>query len=405
MRSHGSTHARLAALVAAFALTAFEVRAGAADDDTDQKIDKALKVLSMFSFETLWYLHYAYAKVPVDESRPALGYETENAFRVTRGHLTVKVRPVDWFGAAVTADTTQDGDGDMKVRLKYLYGIFTAPMETRFITEPSLEFGLEPMPWIGFEEQINWYRAQGSMFMERNGLFNSSDFGVTLSALLGRKLDAPAREVTSPKYPGTWGSLSLGLYNGGGYTAFEKNAAKSFEGRLTVRPAGGYFPYLQASYFGIIGRGNVEKGEDWNPPIWWQHAAMLSFEHRYVTATAQFVTGKGNQRGSYLDWATEVDPLTGDEIIVGIDKVHEYMGASGFLELSLPWIISSVIGRYDWFRREDVDRQRIIVGYALHFYGFRRNFILIDFDYAIPDKNVEGIEETWEVKVTLQIKL
>jgi hypothetical protein len=397
-------------LLAALALRATPAASGedapaTSQDEKDRKIDKVYAFVQMFKFETLWYLHYRYGRKAEDAGSPAPGYETYNAFNISRGYLTMKVTPLSWFGGRITLDAHQDDEGDMKVRLKYLYGQFTVPMETKVLTEPNLEFGLVHMPWLDFEEHVNRYRAQGTMLMERSSLFNSADFGVTVGALLGPKLGEAYQKSVSGKYPGAWGSLALGLYNGGGYHAFEKNAAKAFEGRVTLRPAGPYFPYLQLSYFGLIGKGNMEKTDDWNAPAWWQHAVMLSFEHRYFVVTGQFVLGKGNQKGTFLDWETEIDPVTDEEVITGIAKVHEHMGASGFLEIKLPWILSSVIGRYDWFRKEDVDTQRIIAGWAFHFFGFHKNFLMLDVDCVMPDKNIEGAENTWEFKLTLQVEL
>ena len=42
------------------------------------------------------------------------------------------------------------------------------------------------MPWLDFEEHINNFRMQDTMFMERNGLFNSADVGVMAGGNLGR---------------------------------------------------------------------------------------------------------------------------------------------------------------------------------------------------------------------------
>ncbi|MBW2263726.1 MAG: hypothetical protein JRG91_17330, partial [Deltaproteobacteria bacterium] len=351
------------------------------------------------------YLHFHYGND---------GDVTYNEFSIGRGYLTMKVRPVEWFEPRITLDAHQDESGDMKVRLKYLYGKFKIPVETKVVTDPFLEFGIVHMPWLDYEEHINWYRAQGTMFMERNKLFNSADFGATLGTLLGRKLDKDYQETVSSKYPGSLGSMAIGVYNGGGYHALEKNAYKSFDGRISIRPLGPVLPNLQLSYFFIVGRGNQEKGAGWKPPLWRSHAFMASFEHRYLAVTGQFVMGKGNQKGNFTHWATEPDPATGEDVIVGIDEVYEFIGASGFLEIKLPMIWSSLIGRFDWFRKDDdgstctdgrCDTMRAIAGYAFHFHKTHKNFVMVDVDYIIPDRDIPGVSDVWEVKLTLQIKL
>ena len=385
-----------------------ESKGGEVQEKTDEAPnakEKAKSLKDFVKFETLWYLHYRYGHGPVDSKDLSAGYDDYNKFDIGRGYLTLKAKPLSWFQGRITLDAHQDSEGDMKVRLKYLYGKFTAPIETKVLTEPFAEVGLVHMPWLDYEEHINWYRSQGTMFMERNKLFNSADFGLTTGVLLGPKLKGRYVEEVSDKYPGSWGSMAVGVYNGGGYHALEANANKSFEGRLSVRPAGPFFPNVQLSYFTVVGKGNVESTDEWDPPEWRSQTFMGSFEHRYLAATGQFVIGQGNQKGDFVDWTTEVDSTTGDEFNTGIDNVHEYMGASGFLELKLPWIRSSLIGRYDWFDKEDTQTQRWIGGYAFHFYKMHKNFLMVDVDYVIPDESLENAKNFWELKLTLQIKL
>jgi hypothetical protein len=375
------------------------------DEASKQKLEK---FINMVHFETLWYLHYRYGYAPEDSGDLSAGYDNYNRFNIGRGYLTMKFKPLKWFEGRVTMDTHQDEEGDMKVRLKYLYGKFIAPVESKVVSEPYAEFGLAHMPWLDYEEHINWYRAQGTMFMERNKLFNSADFGLSVGVLLGEKLRGEYVEKVNSKYPGSFGSLALGMYNGGGYHADEKNENKPFEARVSIRPLGPFFPNPQLSYFVILGKGNVEETSDWKPPKWQSHTMMASFEHEYFTATGQFVTGEGNQKGSFVDWTTTQDPVTGDDVKTGIDDVHEYNGASGFLEIKVPQVKSSLIGRYDWFDKKDqtdLAKHRIIAGYAFHFYKMHKNFLMLDFDYTIPDDSIDDAKDAWEVKLTLQIKI
>jgi hypothetical protein len=84
-----------------------------------------------------------------------------------------------------------------------------------------LRFGLHQTPWLDFEESINRYRVQGTMFSEREGLIpGSADFGASYFTPL----------------PKGYGEIHSGVYNGEGFTQVEANKYKSFQGRLTVRP-------------------------------------------------------------------------------------------------------------------------------------------------------------------------
>ena len=331
-------------------------------------------ILESIDISTLWYLHGRY-----DGDQEALD------FRIGRGYLTTDIKPLAWFEARVTMDTHQDESGDFKVRLKYLHAKLKVPVETDVVSEPYLEFGLVHGPWLDYEEHINLYRMQGTMFMERNGLFNSADLGVTAVVLLGRKLDKEYQDAVSKAYPGTWGSLALGVYNGGGYHALEENDDKVFEARLSVRPLGQLLPNLQLSGLVIYGAGNVESEPDWH-----NYAGMLSFEHQWFTIAAQFATGKGNKEGKMID-------AKGNSI--------DFNGFSVLGELKVAPIDSSLVARYDWFDWNTDDDtgviQRIIGGLAYRFY--KQNTLLLDLDYAMHEE--EGVEDEWQLTLTLQVKL
>ena len=323
---------------------------------------------------TTWYLGYSHGE---KEDKHF------NSFHVDRGYLTVKFKYLKWFQPRITLDTHQDDEGDWEVRLKYIYAKFILPVETVLITTPSLELGVVHTPWFDYEEHINPYRMEGTMMIERNGVMNSADAGATLGGLLGRKLPDWYLEQVDDEYPGQWGSFALGIYNGGGYHAAEANNDKVFEARISLRPLGLILPNLQVSYLAVVGKGNTDKTPDWRV-----HDVMLSFEHRYLTATGQLALGKGNQKGKEIDASGEA---------------LDFIGASGFLELKAPRLRSSLIGRYDYF---DWDTDggasatgRVIAGYAFHF--LRKNFVLVSVDhvsYLDEDRPAD-----WQVKATLQV--
>lgn len=340
-----------------------------------------------------WLIHYRYGYGRTPDGRLA----DYNAFTVSRGYLTLRINPVKWFDSRITMDTYQDDRRDWKVRLKYLHGKFILPYETKVVSEPFLKFGIVEMPWLDFEEHINRYRMQGTMFTERQKLFNSADLGITVGTLLGPKLPAAYQRKVNSAYPGTYGSLAVGVYNGGGYHAIEKNRKKVFEGRISLRPLLHFHPNLQLSYFIVWGQGNIE--DENSIPDWRSHVFMVSYEHQYLVATAQLIMGKGIQAGEGQLW---ID-VNGN--------AAEYMGASGFLEVKLPWIWSGIIARYDWFdgpNDSGLDPySRIIAGWAFHFWGRNKNVLLLDFDYSLlgSDSLGQPVRDIWALTLTLQIKL
>jgi len=318
----------------------------------------------------LWFLSYQAGK---NAGRDV------NRFFVHRGYLTFKPKFSPHLSARITPDITRDEKGDIKVRLKFMYFQFSLPGSHLF-TKPYIEFGQAHRPWLDFEEHINYYRCQGTMFMERNHLFNAADIGVSFVSLLGGEVDKTYQAEVNSNYPGRYGSVSFGMYNGGGYHAEERNTNKVLESRVSIRPVPDTFPGLQLSYFGIIGRGNTGDSPDWT-----LNAAFVSLEHKRYTVAGTYYTGRGNSQGTALD--SQGNPC-------------RQSGYSGFGELKFPASKFSIIGRYDSFDPDTGiggnNETRTIIGAAYHFYGAHK--ALLDWDYV---KN--GGEKTSLAKFTIEV--
>jgi hypothetical protein len=205
------------------------------------------------------------------------------------------------------------------------------------------------------------------MFMERSGIFNSADFGLTLAGSLGPELSEEYRKRVNSKYSARHGSFAVGIYNGGGYHGVEVNSNKAREGRITYRPLPDALPGLQVSGLAIVGEGNV-LGDPENTPDWNTYNAFLSYEHARGVVTGQYVRGKGNQRGS---WTEPDNP----------SKATPFSGWAFFGE----WRLDShwrVTGGYDRFLRkpgeDDLSFYRVYggVGYDLG----QGNILLFDVD-------------------------
>jgi polyhydroxyalkanoate synthesis regulator phasin len=369
------------------------------DKVVEQKIDKrvtevapaegkdlgdVVKAMKGFKFGLLWYLSYMDGQ-GADVGGKAGDGENHNRFAIKRGYFRVTKTFVPWFDAHMTFDVSQtkdDGsslDGSVAVRIKYAYGKFNLP-DLAFLTKPYFEVGIVHMPWLDFEEHVNFYRLQDTMFTERNKTFNSADFGLTFVSLLGGTMDEEYQNKVKHYYPGRYGSMALGIYNGGGYHASEKNGNKALEGRLTVRPLPDIVPGLQLSYFGIYGKGNTDAEPDWTVNL-----PYVSFEHEYVTLTGQYYWGKGNQGGA-------------DE--------NKKDGYSFFAEVK-PTDKLSIIGRYDRFDpNTDADNDentRYIAGIAYHFYKQHKNMVLLDYDHV--DYKDPLKKDDKRIQLTLQVAL
>jgi len=333
------------------------------------ELPKGLKGVSIGG---LWYLSY---------QTSVTGSSDYNLFRVKRGYINIKKEITPWMSGRITPDTHQESNGDYKIRLKYAYADFKIP-EMGFLTKPHVEWGLGHTPWLDFEEHINYFRLQDTMFMERNGLFNSADLGFTFFALLGGEVDEKYQEEVNKKYPGKYGSLAVGVYNGGGYHARENNNTKVPEVRFTIRPLPEVAPGLQVSYFGVFGKGNTVESPDWRV-----NNIYLSYDVRRFVVAGQYYTGKGTQGG-------EVDAQ-------GHPK--EKKGYSIFGELKVPERDISLIGRWDSFdfdtMVENDRRDRMIMGFVYHLAG--HNKILVDYDRVMYENSSIGDDS--RIQVTTEV--
>ena len=311
-------------------------------------------------------------------------------FRIKRGYIDIRKRITPYFSARITPDVFQDETGDLIVRLKYAYGQFNWQWDG-LIQKPHVEWGVSHMPWLDFEEHINRFRMQDTMFMERNHLFNSADMGVLFGGNFGRDMPDDFKKNVQNHFAGRWGSFGVGIYNGGGYHAVEKNTNKALEGRLTIRPIPDIVPGLQLSAFGIDAKGNQSDVAEEVVPDMQVLAAMISYESRRLVATAQYERGEGNQGGTAVDANGDALPHDGYSLFteVRIDRTARF----------------SIIGRYDWFDTNRTDpsadiTKRYIAGIAWQFH--KGNYWVLDFDRL--EHTVPGRETEDRIQLTLQVK-
>lgn len=321
--------------------------------------------------EVLGYFDYSNGREPLSGD----DYQTFNSFSLKRGYFTFKKTDPAWIGMRVTMDIHQDDSGDYKVREKYLYAELRSEGLSLF-TDWRAEIGLGHIPWLDFEEHINPYRCQGTMAIERAGVLNSADLGVSLRGNFGGKLEDAAKKTGNNHYTGKYGSWHIGVYNGSGYHASENNENKVIEGRLTVRPLPDIIPGMQFSYFGLYGKGNTEQSPDYIVNL-----GMLSVEHPIYTITGQFIATTGNAKGTWID-------SVGEELKTQGFSVFGQVNAFKSVGLAL-------FGRYDNF---DIDKDDLLadetaysmiiggVSYNLH----KGNMIVFNIETTSYEKDSGG---------------
>lgn len=235
-----------------------------------------------------------------------------NSFNLTRGYINVTGSLSHWFSFRITPDIraeTGSGSslaGNQTFRIKYGYGQVNFD---DFAGKGSwLRLGLQQTPWIDYIEGIYRYRFQGAVFTDAEGFLTSSDYGASLHY----------------SFPGNYGDVHAGFYNGDGYQSLNDqngvNNEKAFQIRATVRPAPmvpvlrglritGY--YDSDHYFSDAKRERVIGNVAFEHP--WIHAGAEYFDAKDQTAASKTVL----RRDGYSVWITPRTPI-------GIEGLFRY---------------------------------------------------------------------------------
>ena len=261
-----------------------------------------------------------------------------SAFNVSRAYINVTGNLSHLVAFRVTPDITRETgtgsslNGSLTFRLKYAFGQVNFD---DFLTHGSwARVGVQQTPYVDYMEGIYRYRFQGTIFEEREGFLSSSDFGVSAHY----------------NFPGNYGDLHMGVYNGDTYTKADPNDQKAFQIRGTLRPfpLGGNLKGLRLTAF--YDADHYIKDGPRNRFI-----GNATFEHKYVNAGVDYFDAK-------------------DRTSVSVAEVH----SSGWGAWATPKFLvlqeskSGIEGlvRYDRLKpNKDVDarRKRLIVGVAYWF--------------------------------------
>ncbi len=333
-------------------------------------------ILDGISFSGQWFFHYEYSDI---------SEEKFNEFKLKRGYQSLHKKFNQSVSTRVTYDLAvdQEGDGigDIEIRLKYGYLKYTFN-QFWILTEPLFEFGVVHRPWMDYEEKINRYRVQGTMFLERNDILKSADYGISVISLIGGKIGNEHQKSVNKNYPGKYGSLAFGIYNGGGYEEIERNNNKLCEGRLTIRPFPKFLPGFQLSYLGGYGKGNTEAAPDF-----YYNAGFIVLENKYMAVTGTYYDGVGD--------------VLGNEVDRNGNSYHQN-GYSVFSEVRMFESPLRVYGRYDYFEKQvktnDWIQNRIITGVSIYFLNSSK--LLFDFEYR--DWYKSGIQNDKVYKIALE---
>jgi hypothetical protein len=257
-----------------------------------------------------------------------------NSFDVTRAYLNINAQVMKNVRFRLTPDIRRITDGSLAgsltVRIKYGFAQF----DNLGVQGSWARFGLHQTPWLDFEEGVNRYRVQGTMFSEREGLIpGSADFGASYFVTL----------------PHGWGEAHGGIFNGEGFTQPEVNKYKSVQGRLTIRPFANRGLLHGVRVSGFYNAGWYADDRPRRLGI-----VMGSYEHPRVVATIQRL--EATESPSALDprdidrsgWSMFVEPRQGPSGLAGIFR---YDGFEADQSLDTSQQHRVIAGAAYWFVR------------------------------------------------------
>jgi len=149
---------------------------------------------------------------------------TPNSFNIGRSYLNVTGQISHLVAFRVTPDISREVgtgstlSGSYTFRLKYVYAQFN--LDDWMGRGTWVRLGMQPTPYVNYIEDIYRYRFQGGIQSDRDGFLSSSDVGATFHY----------------NFPGNYGDVHGGIYNGETYSRFEANDQKAFQVRASLRP-------------------------------------------------------------------------------------------------------------------------------------------------------------------------
>jgi len=255
-----------------------------------------------------------------------------NSFDVTRAYINVTGSIHHLVSFRITPDILRETAGGLNVagslvlRLKYAYGQFN--LDDSWTRGSWVRLGLQQTPYIDYDEGIYRYRYQGPTFTDVEKYLTSSDFGLSLHY----------------NFPGNYGDLHGGIYDGDGYSKADANDEKALQMRVSFRPVpnGGIIKGLRLTAF-------YDADHYANNDAKTRFVANVAFEHRYVNAAIEYLNA--------YDQPTALDPeVHGEGYSVWVTP-QSTIGIGGLL-------------RYDSLKRDtdlDARTERRIAGISYWF--------------------------------------
>ena len=244
----------------------------------------------------------------------------QSSFNIARAYINVTGNLNHRISFRITPDVSRETSatpslsGSQIFRLKYAFGQLSLDDWT---THGSwIRLGVQQTPYVDYTEGIYRYRWQGTVFAERVGLISSADAGLS----------------GHWNFPGNYGDVHAGFYNGENYNKAEVNNEKGFEIRGTVRP----FPLGGALLKGLRITGFAIEDHYVEGAKRQRHIGQITYEHPVVNAGLDLLRAKDQTGVTKADveskgWSAWVTPkigATGWEVLLRHDNFTPNTSAS-----------------------------------------------------------------------------
>ena len=263
-----------------------------------------------------------------------------SSFNVARSYLNVSGKISRLVAFRITPDVSRESgagsslSGSMTFRLKYAYAQLN--LDDWLPKGTWVRFGIQPTPFLEAVEGIYRYRFQGTYFIEREGYMASADAGASVRAA----------------FPGDYGEVHLGLYNGEGYSRAEANDQKSIQARVAVRLLPTH-PLLRGwRVQGFYNADHVVRDAERTRAV-----LNTTFEHKHVNAGFDYLRTKDQvsavrasiEGEGWSVWATPKLPKPADgsswEALLRYDRMKPNTAAGGISR-------RTIAGASYWFPKQ-----------------------------------------------------
>ena len=197
------------------------------------------------------------------------------AFDVKRAYINITGTLHHLLAFRITPDIVRETgsggnvDGSLTFRLKYAYGQLN--LDDAWSKGSWVRLGLQQTPYVDYAESVYRYRFQGPTFADAERYITSSDFALS----------------THYNFPGNFGDVHAGYYNGDGYSRADPNDQKAIQIRATLRPVpnGGIIKGLRLTAF--YDADHYARDDARTRLI-----LNATFEHKYVNASVEHLDAK-----------------------------------------------------------------------------------------------------------------